>query len=127
MKLKSLLPLLLSILLLSCSGNSNKDNSNKSYDAEPAKTTYEWSMYLGEWVDSSGDVWLDFLSDEDPMMVAAYADGTSITTEYVFVSSSFGVIYKDAGSIMNLSPDGTLYICDSDLYRIIELLQLRKK
>lgn len=127
MKLKHLLSLTLSILLLGCSGSSNKDNSNKNSDTEPSKPTYEWSMYLGEWVDSTGEVWLDFLTDEEPMRVAAYADGTSITTEYAFVSTSFGVIYKDAGSIMNLSPNGTLYICDSNLNRIIELLQLKKK
>mgnify|MGYP003515463806 CR=1 FL=1 len=127
MKLNYLFALILSTLLLSCGGSSNKDNSNKKSDAESTKPTYAWSMYLGEWVDSTGDVWLDFLSDEEPMMVAAYADGTSITTEYVFVSASFGVIYMDAGTIMNLSPNGTLYICDSDLNREWELVQLRKK
>lgn len=127
MKLNYLFALILSTLLLSCGGSSNKDNSNKKSDAEPTKPTYAWSMYLGEWVDSTGDVWLDFLSDEEPMMVDAYIDGSSITTEYVFVSSSFGVIYMDAGAVMNLSPDGTLYICDNDLNREWELVQLRKK
>ena len=100
--------------------SSDESDSNSSYSySDP-----ELSKYRGEWLTSDGRVWLNFINDSEVIV----SIGSTFTTKYALVGSHTGVIFYSAGSVLNLSPTGDLYVFDEDTgVRVVEMATLHRR
>lgn len=104
------------------SESSSESDNKSSYSSNDSRL----ARYRGEWIAPDGSVWLNFINDE--YVVVTMGDEAPIKREYALVGSHTGVIFYDAGSVLNLSPDGMLYCYDKHTgRRTVELMQLRRR